>query len=253
MLLLLHACDDDAAVRCVCIPGRTDPGCYAVAHVSQPMRPLPGTTLVTQVTRSKLRYLEWGLRTWGGPVSVALYAYDAQEVAFFSSYACRGCTVSVVHGGSKQQAYPINLLRNVALQAAATDLVFVFDTDFLPSPELHDQLVRRLAAAPAQNRTAFVVPAFQFLRNFSAPASFRALKAAFLGGDVRVFHGTSGGHQYTQVDVWLQTRTPYCLFCSGPRFKPYVVVNKTEPGFPLFDEQYMDRGMNKVCVRVWQL
>ena len=89
LLLLLQACDG-AAVRCVCIPGRTDPGCYAVAHLSQPTRPLPGITL---------------------------------------------------------------------------------------------------------------------------------------------------------VDVWLQTRTPYCLFCGGPRFEPYV----------LFDVQYVDRGMNKVCLCAWQL
>ena len=53
------------------------------------------------------------------------------------------------------------------------------------------------------------------------------------------------------MDAWLQTRTSYCLFCSGPRFEPYVVVNKTEPGFPLFDEQYVDRGMNKMCLCAW--
>ena len=263
LLLVLHACLAQAAARpseppsCAptaldcrwaCIPGRSDPGCYTVASLARPAAPETGITLVTQATRSKLHYLEPALASWGGPASIAFYAYDAAELAFFSAYRCAGCTVSVVHSGGAREAYPINLLRNVALSAAPTALVFLFDTDFLPSPQLHDLLVGHVARARETSRTAFVVPAFEFRKNASVPRSFPQLRDLYFSRAVRIFHGLSGGHQYTQVDTWLQSKVPYCLQCTGASFEPYVVVNKTEPGFPLFDEQYVDRGMNKV---VW--
>ena len=183
-----------------------------MATLVRPAASVKGITLVTQTTRNKVRHLERALETWGGPVSVAFYAYDAEQLAFFSSYSCADCTISVVYGGLLQQAYPINLLRNVALVAAATNLAFVFDTDFLPSPGLHDALAAHVADVSGANRMAWVVPAFEIKqRGQDVPTDFSALRAAFKTGALDIFHGHRGGHHNTQVPRWLNTSEMYCL------------------------------------------
>jgi hypothetical protein len=216
--------------------------------------PRGAITLVTQLTLSKLARFEAALPDWGGPVSVAAYAYtprykpDMDELAFFRTYKCgsagQSCTLSVVSGGTHAQPYPINLLRNVALQAALTPLVLVFDTDFLPSPHLHASLPRYLPALlPAQH--AYAIAAFDFRRNVSAPRSFKELRDGYFSRDVATFHGFHGGHQYTQPERYFESRKAYCLACSGPEYEPYLVVNKSDARFLEFDPAYVDRNRNK--------
>ena len=43
-----------------------------------------------------------------------------------------------------QQYYPINYLRNVALEQANTDYVFLADIDFLPMVDLYDHLKKSI-------------------------------------------------------------------------------------------------------------
>jgi hypothetical protein len=217
-----------------------------VATLTRPAEAVHGITLVTQTTRSKVRYLERALEKWGGPASIAFYAYTSEELAFFSNYSCPRCTISVVFGGRRKQAYPINLLRNVALVAAPTNLTFIFDTDFLPSPGLHDSLAVTVAAAPGAHRMAWVVPAFEIMkRSHNAPSDFSELRTALKAGAVGIFHGKRGGHSNTQIPRWLHTDRLYCLNSTASNYEPYLVINKTEPGFPLFDTKFVDRGMNK--------
>ena len=215
----------------------------------RPAAPVTGITLVTQTTRSKVRYLERALETWGGPASITFYAYSSEELAFFSNYTCADCTIAVVYGGLLQQAYPINLLRNVALVAAPTNLAFIFDTDFLPSPGLHDALAAHVAESGGTERMAWVVPAFEINEDaLDVPADFQALCRALKAGAVGVFHGNRGGHHNTQVPRWLNTSTQYCLKRTTHNYEPYVVIDKTEPDFPLFDPKFVDRGLNKARI-----
>ena len=103
------------------ISGRSDPGCYTVATLVRPAAAVQGITLVTQTTHGKAGHLTRALAAWGGPESIAFYAYTPDELAFFMNYTCSNCTITVVYGGLRIQAYPINLLRNVALKAAQTN------------------------------------------------------------------------------------------------------------------------------------
>ena len=234
-----------ARLQRACIPGRSDPGCYEVEAVGS-ASPVAGVTLVTQVTHSKLAKFELALRAWDGFVSVALYAYDEAELQAFRSYACNRCVVTVVHGGKRKQAYPINLLRQIALERAVTELVLVFDSDFLPSPGLHGQLLQLLP--PQVVGTAYVLPAFEFTRDVGSalPATYEQVQAACADGTMAVFHGKRGGHHFTKTERWLSSDSEYCVRRTGSRYEPYVVVNTSNAGFPRFDERYVNRGMNKV-------
>ena len=76
--------------------------------------------------------------------------------------------------------YPINALRNLALDSARTELVFLLDVDFAISSRLraslrreHQALVRSLSLA----RTALVVPAFEIREGAKMPTSQREMEA----------------------------------------------------------------------------
>ena len=267
LLLLIQACTATAlthskpskppactaaalACRWECIPGRRDPGCYTVELLVQPTAAVDDITLVTQTTRDKARHLKRALKTWGGPASIAFYAYTGEDLAFFSNFSCNNCTISVVYGGTRKQAYPINLLRNVALIAAQTSHAFLFDTDFLPCAGLHHLLTAHLAAQSGVSRTGWVIPAFEMKRKMrDVPTDFQALRKALKVGAVGVFHGRRGGHLNTQNSRWLNTSKHYCLKHTARSYEPYLVLRKTEPDFPLFDPMFVDRGMNKVRSR----
>ena len=56
-----------------------------------------------------------------------------------------------------QDFYPINYLRNVALNAAHTDYVFLSDVDFLPMPGLHNKLLSNILKQGRQTRQVSLV------------------------------------------------------------------------------------------------
>ena len=85
---------------------------------------------------------------------------------------------------SYQGNYPINALRNAALNAITTSHVLVVDVDFFPSTELHEAILAQSLYLKNHPRSALVVPAFQrkgnwrgysdkrWKRELSKPTSF---------------------------------------------------------------------------------
>ena len=75
-----------------------------------------------------------------------------------------------------EDMYPVNHLRNVALdEADQTELVFLLDVDFVPSPCMHTKLCESAAVHAVLNEksgtpSCFVAPAFEVTS--SAKGSF---------------------------------------------------------------------------------
>lgn len=89
--------------------------------------------------------LEAICKHWEGPISLALYLSDA-EAQQFLRYA-QGSDVLMGRGNvgyhvvyKEGQFYPVNLLRNVALQQVNTPYMFLSDIDFLPMYGLYEYL-----------------------------------------------------------------------------------------------------------------
>lgn len=127
-----------------CLPagGEGDGACYSVhspfSTTVMANQLGGGVTLLLQTSPTKLRMVRAALGVWRGPASVALFARDpAEGAALRSSFRCASCVVSHVEAagapGAAAPAYPINLLRQLAVEAAPTDLCLVLDADFLPS------------------------------------------------------------------------------------------------------------------------
>nr|KAG5699408.1 hypothetical protein BaRGS_016254 [Batillaria attramentaria] len=102
-------------------------------------------TLVAQLSMDRLQMLEMICRHWEGPISIALYMSDA-EAQQFLRYALGSETLMsrknigyhIVYRDG--QFYPVNYLRNVALQQVRTPYIFLSDIDFLPMFGLYEYL-----------------------------------------------------------------------------------------------------------------
>ncbi|TWW65079.1 LARGE xylosyl- and glucuronyltransferase 1 [Takifugu flavidus] len=127
-------------------------------------------TLVAQLSMDRLQMLEAICKHWEGPISLALYLSDA-EAQQFLRYA-QGSDVLMSRGNvgyhivyKEGQFYPVNLLRNVAMQQVNTPYMFLSDIDFLPMYGLYEYLRKSVVQLDMANaKKALVVPAFETLR-----------------------------------------------------------------------------------------
>mmetsp|Transcript_11300 Transcript_11300/g.21520 ORF Transcript_11300/g.21520 Transcript_11300/m.21520 type:complete len:336 (-) Transcript_11300:161-1168(-) len=149
------------------------------------------------------------------------------------------------------QLYPINALRNLALDQARTEMVFLLDVDFVPSEGLHASM----AGKPATLQTTLlegqliVIPAFE-LNNGSAAQTVAstgkaALQSLYATGEASAFHvgHFPAGHSPTNFDKWFDSEQGYQVSYSD-FYEPYVVAAKSR--IPHYDERFRGYGMNKV-------
>ncbi|CAE7526759.1 gnt13, partial [Symbiodinium natans] len=142
----------------------------------------PGMCLVTQCSLDRLDRLREQLTSWAGEVSAAVFI-DAPPSSDASVAARRGIREMCFEAATKlpvgtpawtivllyrledehvkcdayDRLYPVNALRNAALEHARSDLVFLLDVDFVPSRRLHDLLLgkdagRQLLNVPSSGR-----------------------------------------------------------------------------------------------------
>ena len=196
------------------------------------------TTLVTQLDTSRLWLAKEVCSRWKDPLVILVYFGDEMifsEIAVpFRKEIETDCPhvdlLFVVNDSKEEILYPINLLRNLALEAARTSHVLLHDADFLPSEDLSKEIknalhVHRNARQRSGSREyydAMVVPAFQiefrehslqekFLDNprdlaYLIPRQFSALQECINSTNCSVFHEThyTPGHSSTRTHLWLK-------------------------------------------------
>lgn len=198
----------------------------------------PDVTLCTQLSFDRLPLLIELLRSWEGPLSVAVYLRDA-DLRDFNTFLER---LAISHPApvafhAVYQAgahYPINYLRNVARSEAKTVYTLMLDVDFLPSPGMYRQLRQELGglAHDAQN-SVLVVPAFE-TTDFIAvvPPSKADLQRRVTAGDFRPFRQKEWpkGHAATDYERWFASAVAYQV-TPPPDYEPYLVLHVTMPRF----------------------
>lgn len=224
-------------------------------------------TIVTQCSVDRLPQLREMALAWDGILSVAIHAPSGAAQArhvlaslhaeveaashcrldvTFVTEACEGVAPEVA------ALYPINRLRNAALDAAETQRVFLLDVDFVPSAGLHRFLCSESLLASSQE--ALVVPAYELLRDGAALPRERASMAALArSGGAQGFHTSHfpAGHAPTDFARWEDAAlaggeplTPYPVSYKR-HFEPYVVMRRD--CVPRYDERFRGYGLNKIC------
>ncbi|CAM6100335.1 unnamed protein product [Calypogeia fissa] len=238
-------------------------------------------TIVTQTSADRLPALEATCLTWGGAIVVAVHVRLQSEIATVYDQvkqmhvrveerpgSCRMDVQLVTEDGfeSEEEAlralYPVNALRNVALGMAKTQLVFLLDADFKPSPRLHEILTEDeekyedLLRQATQERQLFVVPAFEAAGvnghrkekvNVTVPETMEDLRDSWEKKTIDCFHCRKSptGHMPTIFKKFFNpnTSSPYPIsYRDG--FEPYVIG--ALDAIPPYDGRFRGYGENKV-------
>ncbi|XP_023245616.1 LARGE xylosyl- and glucuronyltransferase 2 isoform X2 [Copidosoma floridanum] len=208
--------------------------------------------LATQCSFDRISLLEDLSDHWPGVISVALYLTDA-EVQSFLDFVQNSEKLSdrkniAYHVVYKEgDLYPVNYLRNVAMNYINLPFVFQLDIDFLPQYGLYLTLINHVIQENLTHSQyiALVVPAFETQRyRFTFPTSKTELLKYLSYGILYTFryHVWARGHAPTNYDLYKNSTKPYEVAWE-PDYEPFIVVSKSAP---VYDTRFLGFGWNKV-------
>lgn len=155
-------------------------------------------TVITQASGDRLGQLEAQCRSWGGPLSAAIYLPLYQpsagsltmdnlrtlqsaalnvSITFDNLQMDEGCSISLILAyevftdpEAAVMLHPINALRNIARSQGSTPLLALLDVDMLVSKSLYEDLSANATLTAevvglANKNVAFVLPAFETFGN----------------------------------------------------------------------------------------
>ncbi|KAG6459736.1 hypothetical protein O3G_MSEX011570 [Manduca sexta] len=212
-------------------------------------------TLVLQLSMDRLQFLERLVKHWEGPMSAAIYLSDCEVSKLETFIRDWSDTLSArknvaYHLVFKHDSvhYPVNYLRNVALENVNTPYVFLMDVDFVPMAGLYEHLRSAIKVInPYPQKQCLVVAAFETQRyRASVPRSKAALLARLAASpaDVAPFRAREWprGHRPTNYDKWATANKPYEVEWQAD-YEPYLVVHRS---VPKYDTRFSGFGWNKV-------
>lgn len=191
------------------------------------------TTLVIQSSLERLWILQETCKRWKSPIVAAVYLPHGLDENHHSivtaKKTCPQLTVVALSASrdATEWAYPVNRLRNIALDAVQTSHVLVADIDFVPSADLDETIrstiVEQEPLLDSSQHEAMIVPAFEklppepctkghdcsvYLKGNSSfiPQSLGELQACIVKKDCSVFQQANNweGHYSTRSESWLK-------------------------------------------------
>ena len=162
--------------------------------------------------------LEMLCEQWAGPISLALYMTDDQLPQLLSYYnqskIFKNRSNIGIHLVFKSGSlYPINHLRNIALNQVSTAFVFLLDGDFVPVQNSY-QILRSFLSEyqiDPKKRKAIVIPAFEAIHTkFKMPNNKSELITKWNHNEISIFHSFwRPAHFATNYNRWRKSETPY--------------------------------------------
>lgn len=215
-------------------------------------------SIVVHLSLDRIRALDELASHWEGPMSAAIYLGETDIQLFLDSIENseslskrKNIGYHLVfrdHGFN----YPINRLRNIALNNSVTSYVFMTDVDFLPTFGLYGQLLSVIRnmnmnsnSGSSLQDVALVVPAFESKEyKLEFPGSKRELIKQLDLGMVTRFRESlwPQGQAATDYDKWKVSTQPYEI-AWRPEYEPFVVTSRN---VTRYDERFNGFGWNKV-------
>ncbi|RCH95050.1 hypothetical protein CU098_010760, partial [Rhizopus stolonifer] len=148
-----------------------------------------------------------------------------------------------------------NMWRNTAKLYARTDYIMMLDIDFYLCTDFRKQILQNpgLLEMLEQGRTAFVVPAFEYLTQSDGFDSAHfphtkdgLLKQVFDEEKLDMFHRDwEKGHSSTNYAKWYLADEPYLVEDYNFSYEPYVIFKRSSS--PWCDERFIGYGANKAA------
>lgn len=266
---------------------------------SPKMRRFTDVSLVTHLSLDMLPKLEYQCERWSGRVAAAVYVklpYDSEPIgnpytekvnetlsnaentvdAFFRQIHDGefACTLDVLlayedfnPGDIYLGLYPINSLRNRALQLADTENVLVVDVDVVPnidlSHDLHIMSLYETLNRVTGNRQAIVLPAITVTEIDEDPIAMsrwvnRSLEGVdrvqlmYEKGKIKAFETIRNplGQVDTNLPMWINSTKPYRLNEIHEGYEPFYLAKKAS--LPWYDERFRGLKLNKV-LHTWHM
>lgn len=217
-------------------------------------------TLATVATPDRLRRVFEIVAYWDGLISLSYFSYDTihDTINTLLSYNLpwHKIKVSVIlQDKEKEDAFPINLLRNIAIDETVSDLVFYVDVDFVPSNGMHWRLIRQRAFRyiwkESKDEKVFVIPAFELKKDINYPEDKPSLLKLYHEGVIIPFHSDKKAHTQTNYTHWVEAAQPYAVEYDE-WYEPYFIFRKSVlariRSNEWFHEVFVDRGRNKLLL-----
>ncbi|CAH1792296.1 unnamed protein product [Owenia fusiformis] len=222
---------------------------------------MESVTMVTQLSLD--RWKSWTTRIlpeWKGPVSVALYVPNEEKnqdikpanIAETLKNFKYCCAVTVVYGAYQHEKYPINHLRNLAMEQVRTEYMLLVDADFYISPNFIEsfQLSIINESSPIN---AYVIPAFEYShgQNMEPLAKSKKELVTLLHqprASIQPFrrHESEKSHKSTDYQRWYTSSTLYPIRDYQMAYEPYLVLKTSTKKELKYDERFDGYGMNKI-------
>eukprot|EP00943_MAST-04B_sp_MAST-4B-sp1_P005215 g5215.t1 len=134
-----------------------------------------GVTLATQLSVDRLPLLCKSSEAWNAPVSASVYVRSGLDVAKLAKWRrkCKSIKKFVSFhlvtqpNIARSIPYPVNILRNVAMDGVQTTYVFNVDVDFVPNIDAVEHIMTLTDAMPQaigkDQNYMLVIPAFEFV------------------------------------------------------------------------------------------
>ncbi|GMI47714.1 hypothetical protein TrCOL_g6424 [Triparma columacea] len=243
-------------------------------------------TLVSIASMDRISSLSTFCSTWSGPMSLAFYtSLPPPEVLLQIKELAPGCgdaddRIEVTTRAQTREEeddnslFPVNELRNLAVEAVKTSHYVYIDFDFHPSSKILETILSPSVSAvlASSYKSALVIPAFErsYLRcsktieglrgwrkkafkecvsKLEMPTDMESLKDQIKRRMTRIFDSrwTSAPHSSTGYNAWYKQdngslRKIECI--DSDRYEPYLVVRKCSL-LPPYQSSFTGYGKNK--------
>mmetsp|Transcript_25589 Transcript_25589/g.33312 ORF Transcript_25589/g.33312 Transcript_25589/m.33312 type:complete len:331 (+) Transcript_25589:110-1102(+) len=227
-------------------------------------------TLVSQCTSDRVWMLEDICQRWPGPISIAVFVpYESKKINTLSCNNNDRLNYYIYEAKNEKELieYPVNKLRNIAINLVKTSHFLIADIDFWPSNNLYNEILKHSLWHLKNPLYGMIIPAFQrdsdgcrtietchfqSKRNNFIPNDLNSLKQCiFNDKKCIVFQSDNSldSHSSTNTADWLKYSTkwliPKELKCfKSSRYEPYIVLPKNS--VPKYDERFVGYGKNKI-------
>ncbi|KAF9901877.1 hypothetical protein EC991_005579 [Linnemannia zychae] len=236
----------------------------AIMHTiySKKAFPKKDVTMVAQFSISRLDRFERAKAVWRGPSTVVIFLATYKDIVELKKYFERpgklelynSITLTIVkpnYSLGTHSRYPINHLRNIGIQTAITDYIYVIDADFVPTSKLYDFASTKIVSLleKATYPTAYVIPCLAIKEEYNGkfPDTIKELQPLMKSGiayitDPRAGHGPTYTSLFMNPSVFKDP--PAYEVCYESLWEPYYIVNRHHL-HPHYDERFKNQGGDK--------